>query len=237
MRRIAAGDFDDRFPGEFELAEDYGVSRHTIREALRRIRESGLLDTHRGRSTRVRPGPISQSLGGLYSLFRAVEQRGLEQRSDVLDLGMRMDAVAATALGLDPDAELFHLERLRRADGEPLAHDRVWLRPDIGRHLLGADFTHAALYDELVRRAGIRPTGGTERISAVVPSTAERSLLGLAADVACFAVERLGCVHDATPVEYRVTLVRADRYELLTSWTPEGSRLDAGERRSGTDAR
>ncbi len=51
------------------------------------------------------------------------------------------------------------MERLRLAGGEPLALDTVWL-PDLGAPLLEADFTHAALYDELAARTGLRVDGG-----------------------------------------------------------------------------
>ena len=48
------------------------------------------------------------------------------------------------------------MERLRLAGGEPLALDTVWLPGDLGAPLLEADFTHAALYDELAARTGVR---------------------------------------------------------------------------------
>lgn len=227
LRRIGAGDFEDQFPGEHELSEAYNVSRHTVREALRRLRDAGFLDSSRGRVTRVRPRSIEQTLGGLYSLFRAVESQGHVQRSDVLDIGLTTNEHAAALMGLPPDAELFYLERLRRSDGEPLAHDKVWLPAEIGRPLLDADFTHAALYDELTRRSGVRPTGGSETVSAIVPSPQQRELLGIGPNVACFEIERLGQVRDHAPIEYRISLVRADRYSLTTAWTPKGYKIGA----------
>lgn len=229
LRRLASGSFAEGFPGELELQRSYEVSRHTVREALRRIREAGLIDSARGRPTRVRAATIEQPLGSLYSLFREVEAQGMVQRSTVLALDLRTDAVAAEHLGLDPDASLFHLERVRFADDEALAHDRVWLPADVGRPLLDADFSRAALYDELAARSGQRPDGGSERIVAVVPNPAERRLLAVPRGVACYAVERTGCVRD-TPVEYRLSLVRADRYALLTRWTPRGYTVGAGTR-------
>src|SRR6476619_4873450 len=82
-RRLATGAFVERFPTELELVEQYAVSRHTVREALRRLRDSGVLDSARGRGTWLAPQPIEQPLG---SLFQEVEARGLLQRSDVLAL-------------------------------------------------------------------------------------------------------------------------------------------------------
>ena len=61
-RRLALGVFDDAFPAEVQLVEAYDVSRHTVREALRRLREAGVLDSARGRGTHVRQG-IEQPLG------------------------------------------------------------------------------------------------------------------------------------------------------------------------------
>jgi GntR family transcriptional regulator len=227
VARLGAGEFESGFPGEVELQRDYGVSRHTVREALRGLREAGLIDSGRGRSTRVRSTTIEQPLGGLYSLYRQVEALGLEQRSEVLGLERTHDAEVAAELGLPADHALVRLERVRLADDEPLAHDVVWLPASVAEGLLAVDFTHAALYDELARVAGTRPTGGRERITALSADDDTARLLGIAPGAACLAIERLGQVADGTPVEYRRSTVRGDRYALLTSWTPHGYQLGA----------
>lgn len=102
---------------------------------------------------------------------------------------------------------LFRLERLGLAGGGPPALDTVWLLAEIGAPLLEADFTHAALYDELAGRAGVRLQGGSERIRAVVSTQAEQGLLEIRPLTAALAVDRLG--HAAgRPVEWRHTLIR-----------------------------
>ena len=219
-RRLSAGDFAEVFPGELDLARDYDVSRHTVREALRRLREAGVLDSARGRPTQVRSA-IEQPLGSLYSLFREVESRGLVQASKVLDQSLTTDAAAAAALGLPDDAKLFHLERVRLADGAPLAHDEVWLPASLAAPLARVDFTRTALYDELDARCGVRVTGGHERISATVPSPAERALLAVPRGVACLTVERTGRAGQDV-VERRVTTVRGDRWSVVADWTARG---------------
>src|ERR1700731_3642831 len=74
-RRLGTGAFTQHFPTELELVEQYAVSRHTVREALRRLRDSGVLDSARGRGTWIAQPPIEQPLGSLYSLFQEVEAR------------------------------------------------------------------------------------------------------------------------------------------------------------------
>jgi GntR family transcriptional regulator len=216
-RRIDVGDIVDRFPTDRELTEHYGVSRHTVREAVRRLRARGLVDRHRGRGSFLNEARLTQPLGSLYSLFRAVEEQGIEQRSEVIALERARDADAAGRLSLPPKAELVRIERLRLAGGEPLALDSVWLPLDIGRHLLDVDFTHTALYDELQRRAGIRITEADETIEPLIPDADARSLLHLDDDEALLRVRRLGR-HGDRPVECRITLIRGQRFLYTSSW-------------------
>ncbi|MER6383410.1 GntR family transcriptional regulator [Streptomyces sp. NPDC001250] len=225
--RLAQGEFGDSFPGENELAARYGVSRHTIREALRELREEGLVTAAKGRRPRpVGEAVIEQPVGALYSLFSSVEAAGLEQRSVVRTLDIRADAHVAVRLGMEESTPLLYLERIRLADGEPLAHDKVWLLASDARALLDVDFSHTALYDELADRCGIRLVGGEERIKAVVPTAAEQRLLGLPEGVAAFSIERLGRTRGRT-VEWRTTLIRGDRFSVVAQFDARaGYRLD-----------
>jgi GntR family transcriptional regulator len=230
-RRIASGDIVDRFPTDRELTEHYGVSRHTAREAVQRLRARGLVDRQRGRGSFLSDGRLTQPLGGLYSLFRAVEDQGHTQRSEVLALEPDRDADAATRLGLPPRAELVRVERLRYVDDDPLALDRVWLPADVGRHLLDVDLTRTALYDQLRERAGIRITSATETLEPLVPDDDARDLLGLDDGEALLRVRRLGS-SGGRPVECRVTLIRGQRFLYTSSWSVEG---DPGADEDGGD--
>jgi GntR family transcriptional regulator len=225
-RRLALGAFPDAFPGEMELVEAYEVSRHTVREALRRLREAGVLESARGRTTQVRRD-IEQPLGSLYSLFREVEARGMTQTSTVLALHRECEAEVAAELDLPGDTELIYLERLRLADGEPLAHDRVWLPAELADPILESDFSHAALYDELAARCGVRLTGGRERITACLPPPGTGRLLELPAGEACLRVERAGLIGTRT-IEHRITIVRGDRYAVIADWSAKGYTVSAG---------
>jgi GntR family transcriptional regulator len=216
-RRIAAGEIVDRFPTDRELVEEYDVSRHTVREAVQRLRARGLVERHRGRGSYVRPDQLKQPVGTLYSLFRAVEEQGLEQRSEVLALEVVTDAEAARRLGLEDDVALVHLQRLRYAGEDPLAIDAVWLPADLARPLLDADWSHTALYDELAARCGVRLTAAEEIIEPSLPDADARELLQLDDDEALFRILRKGLVGDRV-VECRIALVRGQRFAFTSSW-------------------
>jgi len=219
-RRLAAGEFRLRFPGDNELTEHYGVSRHTVREAVRRLQNEGVLERGRGRGTFVIHGAIEQPLGALYSLFRSVEEQGFVQRSIVRHLALRQDEEAAKVLGLAPDESLVYLERLRLADGVPIVLDCSWLPAALAEPLLEVDFTRTALYRELTARCGVRPDAGWERIRPVLPDPQQRALLGLGARVPALAIERLA-TWQTTPVEWRHGLVRADRFSYVARWSAQ----------------
>lgn len=225
VRRIDAGEFPADFPGELALAADYRVSRQTVRMALRSLREAGVVSAERGRSPKVLAPQIEQPLGGLYSLFTSVREAGMTQRSEVLALVRTQHPSAAAQLGLPATAPLVHLSRLRLADEEPLAVDQVWLPASWSEPLLDADFSHTALYTELEQRCGVRPRGGQEAIDAVVLTGETAQLLAVADGSPAFAIHRLGC-DGGRPVEWRETVVRADRFRLRAEFAPHaGYRL------------
>ncbi|WIX78008.1 GntR family transcriptional regulator [Amycolatopsis carbonis] len=225
LTRLDDGEFTDEFPGELALAEEYGVSRQTVRQALRQLRADGVVVAERGRQPRVAPpAEIAQPLGALYSLFTSVEAAGLPQHSIVRTFDVRADALVAERLDLEASTPLVYLERLRLAGNEPLALDRVWLPADLAKPLLQADFTHTSLYNELARRTGVRLSHGREEVHAVIPTAAERTTLACAHDVAAFAINRLSHAK-GRPVEWRHTLVRGDRYALTAEFSATGYRL------------
>lgn len=219
LTRLEAGEFAEQFPGELALVEEYQVSRHTVRQALRQLRADGVIVAERGRQPRVAPPrEIQQPLGALYSLFASVEAAGLTQDSVVRAFDTRADAVVAERLGLEASTPLIYLERLRLAGGDPLALDRVWLPASIAAPILDADFRHTSLYGELADRAGVRLDRGHEDVYAVIPTPSEREQLQCGREVAAFSINRLG-YSQARAIEWRHTLVRGDRYALTAEFS------------------
>jgi GntR family transcriptional regulator len=226
LARMAAGEFAAEFPVERDLVASYGVSRHTVRAALRRLRERGLVEAGRGRRPRLAgAGEITQPLGALYSLFASVEAAGMAQRSTVRRLEVHADGIVARRLGLEESTPLLHLERLRLADEEPLALDRLWLPAAVAGPLVTSDFTHTGFYEELAARTGVRLASGREQLRAVVPAAAEAASLDLPAGVAALSIDRLGCTTHG-PIEWRHSVVRGDRFSVVAEFSArEGYRL------------
>lgn len=220
-RRIDSGEISDAFPTDQELTEHYGVSRHTVREAVRHLTAAGIIRRERGRGTMVERPTIDQATGAIYSLARSIQATGLSQHSRVIDLSTVVDPAVADRLGSAPDSALVRLERLRFAGDDPLAHDTAWLLASVAEPLLDVDFATTTLYDALGERCGIRPTGGVEWITTEVPDPGESTALGLDPGVSVFRICRLSRVGN-DPIEWRETVVRGDRYRFVAEWSPSG---------------
>ena len=221
-RRLVGGEFEEHFPTDEELTRDYDVSRHTVREAVRRLASDGLLVRQRGRGTSLTQPILEQPLHSLYSLASSIRSQGIEERSEVRAVAhTTAPAEVARELGVAVDSAVVFLERLRFAGAEPIAWDRSWLPAPLADVLLKVDLTHGSVYEVLATHGAVRVTGGWERIRPLVPSAQERELLGLGEGVAAFAIERLVLAGE-TPVEWRRSLIRGDRYSLLAQW-PAGT--------------
>jgi GntR family transcriptional regulator len=216
-RRLGAGEFDERLPSEHQLVTYYGVSRGTVREALRRLRQEGLLERQRGRGTFRARTELEQPLRGLYSLARSIVAHGLREHSQVLHAERTRAGNAAVPLQIDADEAVVNVERLRYAGEEPLALDRLWLPAALAAPLLAADLSHGSIYEALERDCGVRVSGGWERITPAIPSPGDRLLLRLPRGQAALCVERLTRT-GGRPLEWRHTLIRGDRYSLTTEW-------------------
>jgi GntR family transcriptional regulator len=234
-RRLTNGEFTDGFPPERELIAQYEVSRHTMRDAMRRLHDEGLIDRERGRGTFLRATSIEQQAGSLYSLFQTVEDQGFDQRSEVLTLDERTSPEIADRLKLTTGTKFVYLQRLRNANSTPIATDEVWIPAAIGRPLLKANFEHTALYTELERLCRVRPEEGWERIHPVLPNEHERRLLARPRNEPAFLVERF-TKHGAKPLEWRRTVIRGDHYTFVTKWGTDRSQQRASFTPSKTNA-
>jgi GntR family transcriptional regulator len=217
--RIAAGEFRAHFPTDAELVKAYGVSRHTVRAAVARLQAERLVARERGRGSTLQMGAVlEQSISPFYSLAASISRQGLAEHSQVRRRERARDREAAARLGLDPDVELVHVQRLRFAGGEPVVLDDSWIPADVGAPLLRANLESGSLYELLERGAHVHVTGGTERIGAAVADPEARRLLALKRGEVVLLLERVAFAGDR-PVEYRRSRAHGGRFAFVANWT------------------
>src|SRR5699024_7722102 len=114
-------------PSERALAAARGGSRMTARRALDELTREGRLVREVGRGSFVARPAVNLPLH-LTGFSEDMAARGISASSRVLQLGEGpADAVTAEALGLDEGAAVVRLDRVRLADGRPMAIERTAL--------------------------------------------------------------------------------------------------------------
>lgn len=113
-----------QIPSEPELCEEFGVSRATIREAVRSLVEAGYLTRVQGSGTFVSFRPQRRhTLERNLSYSQLIEQAGFRPGRQVLGLERGpLDEEAANALGAGAGEEAVHIERVRSADDRPVMY-------------------------------------------------------------------------------------------------------------------
>jgi GntR family transcriptional regulator len=207
----------DRLPAERELADRFGVSRMTLRQALQTLERRGLVRRAVGRrgGTFVAEPKIERQSSGLAGLTQELRRQGHRAGARVLSAraGPSGDRTA-TALGIEPGATVVQVVRLRLSDGEPLALERSLFPADRFPGLLDRDL-EGSLYELLVRDYGERPSRSVERIEPVVASEAEGLELGVRPGSPLLLVERTAFGWDDRPFEYARDLFRGDRTRVV----------------------
>lgn len=203
----------DRLPSDAELCERFAVSRMTARQAVQLLANERLLVRRRGDGTFVAPRTASRVLGSPISFTESMRARGLRASSRVLHRGWGApDADDRRSLGLDKHQRVVRLERLRLADGQPMAIERASIVPGLAA-VLDHDLETGSLHDAF-ERLGRIPTEAQARVSARRATPSERRELGLAAGGVVLVERRIICDQDGAPIEHTETVYAAERYEF-----------------------
>ena len=130
---------------------------------------------------------------------------------------------AALALGLTPGAEVWHISRIRLADGEPVALETTEVvaegTPDLLRK---ADFGRMSLYAVLKEQFGLRPASAEQTLAAAAAEEGVAVPLGIAVGDPVLRLTRLTRDAAGRPFEHVRSTYRGDAFVMKV-------RLDLGE--------
>jgi DNA-binding GntR family transcriptional regulator len=203
-----------RLENEVRLAEVLGLSRPTVRAAFLYLANKGMVVRKRGAGTVVANERIDRNVE-LSSLYDDLAASGRTPQTRVLaaEVSHASDQVA-DALQLPERALVMSLERIRLADGEPMALMHNYLPAGLVQLNVEMLEQHG-LYD-LLRAAGIGLYSATQRMSAKNASAAEARKLDETRGSALLTMERIAYDQAGRPVEFARHLYRASRYAFTT---------------------
>lgn len=217
--RIRSGELKpgDLVPSERELSETFGISRMTARQAITELVNEGVFYREQGKGTFVARNKITQQLMRLSGFTEDISARGQQPSTKVLVAHMApADEVTADRLRVDVGQLVVYLERLRLADGEPLAIERSRLHFKGCERLLEEDFEHSSLYQMLETKFGISLMEADQEIEAGLANAEDAPILDIPVSSSVLFIRRTTYTDRNTPIEYAQSVYRGNKYIFYT---------------------
>ncbi len=209
-------------PPERVLLQQYGVSRTTLREALRPLLLEGTLLSVRGKGIMVAQPAIRQAADVLMSFSEVLRSQGLRPGiSHVrVTVGICSDEVGA-ALQLPPDAYVVRVERVRTGNGRPVNFSISYLPADDAPGFTAALLqASGSLYALLKTRYEIHIARAQDEMFARRANGREARLLGVPLGDPVLILRRVCVLLGGRPIEYALSVIRSDIYRYVVRLTP-----------------
>jgi GntR family transcriptional regulator len=235
MSAIESGQWEagQQLPNEGKLAESFGVSKITVRQALQELADLGYVRREQGRGTFVSKPKLDQGPRELTSFSEEMRRHRLKPSSRVLEKHVtKAGQRAAEALQLREEEPVFVLKRLRIAEDEPMGVQTAHIPLSLVPGLLDEDLENVSLYEVLQNRYSLYPAKARETYFAVPVEESAAELLGIAAGSPVFAVERVTLLASGKPFEFVQSVMRGDRYSVILELAAD--RMPQAIREGGT---
>jgi GntR family transcriptional regulator len=206
---------DEALPAERDLATEFGVSRITVRKALDALVGEGMLTRRQGAGTFVAPradARVEKSFSTLSSFTEDMISRGRSPHSTWLSRAAgQVTPEESLTLSLSPGAAVYRFNRIRYADGAPMALEYSTI-PAFA--MASPEAVETSLYQAL-EKTGHRPARALQRLRAVLFTPEQAELLGVAPRDPGLLIERRGFLRDGRVVEVTRSYYRGDAYDFV----------------------
>lgn len=213
--KISSGYFKpgDALPSDKGLVQDYHVSRVTVRKALLKLVDKGLIKRIKGKGTFVakinlpfNPPKFTGSIDDLISM-------GIMTSTKIIDFGLtQATGKVRENLELPENQNVLRVERLRLAQGSPFSYIINYVPKHIGEQIRPKDLVVKPLLQILEDDLNIKLAEANQRIEATIADSYVAQLLEIHAGDPLLRIERTIFDHNHIAVEYVTVLYRADRY-------------------------
>lgn len=193
---LAEGDF---LPPEPELCAEMGVSRITVRRAVKELCDEGLLIRQQGRGTVVARKKVQQTLVSLSGFSDAFESEGAVSHTILGVTDPAGDPAAQAALGVD---NVTLIERLITVDDRPFTLEALYLDPDRMRSAIDAVRAGRSFFQTLRLLGGPEPVGAERTINVGFATAQQRVHLGIGPSQPVFRIDKAVLGPEHVPISF-----------------------------------
>jgi DNA-binding GntR family transcriptional regulator len=227
----------ERLPPEQELSAHLGISRGTLRTALRRLEDSGEIVRRQGSGTyvgRASSTSLDEGLERLVSYSELARRRGVKLELGELEIEeRRLGPDLGELFGLDPDTQATTVTRVLQMDGQPGS----WMRDVVHPHVelpsparLRQALERGQMVLDVLLKAGVPVAYTRAHISARVLTKRDRvgKALRVADTVAALDIDHVTCTAEGAPVEHSTDIFLPRSLDLhVMRWLEEAPPVPA----------
>lgn len=207
---------DDTLPTEEQLAEQYAVSRVTVRKALQILVDDGLIVRQAGKGTFVYPQKIEENL---YSLQGFAEMMASDYPAQVMEI-LNFEVIQArddlaSLLTVSTGDKILRIKRRHKVENRPVAYAIIYLPFEVGKLFAPEDVETTPIYTLLVWKASIIIGRATQRIAAIAANQEISEALGIASGSPVLTVKRVTYSSEQKPIEYIQLYYPGNQHELV----------------------
>ena len=205
----------DALPSEKDLAERFGVNRHTLRRAIDELVNDGLVQRYHGKGVFVLETAINYTIDSQTRFTETLHHLGYSTASRVLRKQLiPARGGVAERLQLAEGAQVIFIETLRQVENKPFCIISHFLPAQTCSAILD-DYHRGSLHEFLSQRCSIRLKRQESLISAVLPEVDDARLLNMPRNTPVLRVKSINLdMTTGLPVEYAVTRFRGDATQL-----------------------
>lgn len=206
--------YGEQVPSERELAEQYKVSRLTARQAIDELVKRGIAYRVQGKGTFLAHPKIREA-SGLMSFTDELRQRGFTPTSKVITQQVipASEAVAAR-LQIEVTTPIFNLNRIRLADGQPVAMEYAYINLRLFPGIDEETFEDKSFFDLIRSKYGVYPAWAEAEIEARLVSEQEARWLDLPPKQAILVAHRMTYTEAFEPIEAVDSIYPGDRFPI-----------------------
>ncbi|MCD2255103.1 GntR family transcriptional regulator [Agrilactobacillus fermenti] len=203
-----------RIPAERDLAETFGVSRMTLRQAIKTLVDEGILERHVGSGTYVASQKVQEKMSGITSFTDLMQAQGKVPSSKTISYHMASPTLSEIErLELPDGNQVLRMERIRYADGVPISFETAAVPADLIEGFSKEEVT-ASLYHALETKGGYRLGGAQQTVSATLASERIADYLKVKRNDAILKLRQVSFLDSGRPFEYVRTEYVGDRFEF-----------------------
>jgi GntR family transcriptional regulator len=206
---------DQMLPSENELVGEFDVTRVTVRNAMKKLKDEGKIRTEKGKGSFVNHPKIVQNLDKIYSIGRDLGEKGYKLQSEKIEIFKELpNSVVREQLQLEDGEAVIGIKIVRGLEDIPVVLQMSYLPAKIVPEITLADLKSSTIYNVLETKYNINLRKAIEYLDPIVSDEYYSGILDVEVNTPLFMTERITYGDFEKPVEYRKSVIRSDKFRF-----------------------